>query len=331
MKSEGTIATIGFFDGVHLGHQYLLATLCRMAREQGLQSCVVTFSLHPRQVLCPDWKPSLLTTAEEKQQLLASTGVDHIEMLTFTPEMAMLTARQFMEQVLLNQLGTRLLLIGYDNRFGHDRRETFDDYVAYGHDLGIDVIAATPFRIENSEFRIENSLSALPTNQSSTFNIQNSTPASSTIRRLLTEGRVNEAALLLGRYYSLSSRVVGGFQVGRQLGFPTANLCPLSSEKLIPSTGVYAVRVGIDGEPPSLPGMMNIGTRPTFGSHDLTLEVHLLHFSGQLYGHTLEVQFVKHLRAERLFDTPTELINQLTEDARQAEISLSALPHREHQ
>lgn len=283
--------TIGFFDGVHLGHQYLLTTLCSQAHERGLQSCVVTFTQHPRQVLCPDWTPSLLTTADEKLQLLKATGVDRIEMLTFTPEMAMLSARQFMEQVLRDQLDTRLLLIGYDNRFGHNRTETFNDYVAYGRDLGIEVIAATQSK-----------------NQAS----------SSIIRQLLSEGCVADAAQLLGRHYCLTATVVGGFRVGRQLGFPTANLSPLSAEKLIPARGVYAVRVGIDGELPTQPAMMNIGTRPTFSGHDVTLEVHLLHFSGQLYGHELTVQFVQRLREERRFDSPEQLTEQLAKDAKQA-------------
>ena len=317
-KGEGRGATIGFFDGVHLGHQHLLSTLCRLAHERNLQSCVVTFSQHPRQVLCSNWTPTLLTTADEKLQLLKATGVDRIEMLTFNPEMAELSARQFMEQVLRNQLGTCLLLTGYDNRFGHNRTETFDDYVAYGRELGIDVIAATQFTIPHSQSNIQNSQSALPIIQHSELNIQNSPPASSLIRQLLSEGCVTDAAQLLGRYYSLKATVVDGFRVGRQLGFPTANLCPLSTEKLIPARGVYAVRVGIDGESPTLPAVMNIGNRPTFSGHELTLEVHLLNFSGQLYGHELTVQFVQRLREERRFSSPEQLTEQLAKDAQQA-------------
>jgi riboflavin kinase/FMN adenylyltransferase len=317
-------ATIGFFDGVHLGHQHLLATLCQLARERGLQSCVVTFAQHPRQVLCPDWRPSLLTTADEKEQLLADTGVERIEMLTFTREMAALTARQFMEQILSNQLNTRLLLTGYDNRFGHNRAETFDDYVTYGRDLGIDVVPATQLRLTPARSALKDTPSPEEACHPSAANLQPS-PNSTLIRQLIAEGNVSDAAQLLGRCYSLTAQVVGGFQIGRQLGFPTANLRPLSAEKLIPGRGVYAVKVGIDGTQSMLTGMMNIGTRPTFSGHDTSLEVHLLHFSEQLYGHKLTVQFVKRLREERRFDSPEQLAEQLAKDAQQAALIVPVL------
>lgn len=323
-----TAVTIGFFDGLHLGHQHLIASLCQLAREERLRSCVVTFGQHPRQVLCPDWQPQLLTTPEEKRLLLAATGVDQVEMLTFTREMAALTARQFMEQVLRQQLSARLLLTGFDNRFGHGRQEGFPDYEAYGRELGISVIAATPFALPPAPVGSQPPAPpqgiTLPTGAAGSP----VRPASSLIRVLVAKGDVTEAARLLGRPYSLTASVTGGFQVGRTLGFPTANLQPIGSGKLVPGNGVYAVRVGIDGERPWRPGMMNIGTRPTFGSHPQTLEVHLLHFSSQLYGHRMEVVFVAHLRNEQRFSSPAELVSQLKRDAQQTEDIFSQEEHR---
>ena len=311
-------ATIGFFDGVHLGHCYLLDQLRRVAAERHQQTMVITFDKHPRQTLHSDWQPQLLSTFPEKQALLAATGIDVLLVLRFTPAMAALSAHDFMRSVLSEQLSVKTLLTGYDNRFGHDRVQGFDDYVAFGRELNIEVLLAKPL-ISHLSFIIYH----LPP--------LNSSPVSSSlVRRLLQAGDVAEAAHCLGRPYTLTGQVVHGHQIGRRLGFPTANLRLTDPCKLIPKAGVYAVKVTILSSsnllPPSsfllppcnlLPpstALMNIGTRPTFDGHEQTLEVHLLDFSGDLYGQQLTVSFIARIRDEQHFDSPEALARQMALD-----------------
>ena len=278
------------------GHQFLLGRLCDVAHERGMKSMAVTFDRHPRQVVHSDWQPLLLTTLTEKQRLLALTGIDVLVVLSFTEEMARLSARQFMEQVLVNQLGVALLLTGYDNRFGHDRSETFADYEGYGHELGIDVMVAPCYE------------ASLP-----------HTPSSSAIRRLLSAGNVKQASQLLGRPYTIRGTVVHGRQVGRQMGFPTANIRPEEPCQIIPREGVYAVRVSLEGDGRCFMGITNIGRRPTFGTDgEQTIETNILDFTGELYHSTLQITFVDRLRDERAFDTLGELTRQMAIDAEDA-------------
>lgn len=283
-------ATIGFFDGVHAGHRFLIERLIADAREHGLQSMVITFDEHPRRVLGSDFQPLLLTTLDEKCQLLRQTGIDRTEVLHFDLQLASLSARQFMGDVLYRRLGVRRLFIGYDNRFGHNREETFSDYVRYGSLLGMDVVQTPQLQPGGQHV------------------------SSSVVRRLLEQGRVGEAAEALGYDYFLCGTVVAGEHVGRTLGFPTANLRPLSADKLIPRSGAYAVSVRIDDDPTERLAMMNIGTRPTFGQHGRTLEVHLLDFQGNLYGHRLTVSFRRWLRPEQTFASEEALVRQLMTD-----------------
>lgn len=271
------VATIGMFDGVHKGHQFVLRQVVSCAQQHGLHSLCITFDHSPRCEL-------MLTSLDEKLRLIRLTGIEHIEVLPFTEALKQLTAREFMEQVLQTQLHVKMLLTGYDNRFGHNRNEGFDDYVRYGHELGIEV-------------------RALPAEGS---------VSSSHVRKLLQEGQVSEAAVCLGHPYRLSGIVTHGEHIGTGLGFPTANLEPNEPQQLIPAAGVYAVRCG------EMKGMMNIGTRPTFGTHPQTLEVHLLDYEGNLYGQQLTIEFVCRLRGERYFDSAEALIEQLKKDAIQA-------------
>ena len=288
----GFVATIGMFDGVHLGHQFVLQQTIDLARESGLQPLCITFDHSPRQ-------EQVLTPLDEKVRLIRQMGIDRVEVLAFTAELKSLTARQFMEQVLRNQMNVRVLLTGYDNRFGRNREEGFDDYVRYGRELGIEVVSLPPALSEGREGVV----------------------SSSYIRQLLLEGQVAEAAQCLGYPYSISGRVAHGEHIGTELGFPTANLVP-SESQLIPAPGAYAVRVTFNTPHSSLhtqSGMMNIGTRPTFDGHEQTLEVHILHFHEDLYGQALSVEFVKRLREERRFDSMEALKEQLKQDAIQAE------------
>jgi len=288
----GFVATIGMFDGVHLGHQFVLQQTIDLARESGLQPLCITFDHSPRQ-------EQVLTPLDEKVRLIRQMGIDRVEVLSFTAELKSLTARQFMEQVLRNQMNVRVLLTGYDNRFGRNREEGFDDYVRYGRELGIEVVSLPPAPSEGREGVV----------------------SSSYIRQLLSDGQVAEAADCLGHPYSISGHVAHGEHIGTELGFPTANLVP-SESQLIPAPGAYAVRVTFNTPHSSLhtqSGMMNIGTRPTFDGHEQTLEVHILHFHEDLYGQALSVEFVKRLREERRFDSMEALKEQLKQDAIQAE------------
>lgn len=309
-------ATIGFFDGLHRGHRYLLEQLRQVADERRQQTMVITFDQHPRQTLQSEWQPMLLSTFAEKQALLATTGIDVLLVLRFNRTMAALSAHDFMRSVLSEQLSVKTLLTGYDNRFGHDRVQGFDDYAAFGRELNIEVLLAKPL----SPFNAQYSTLQLPNSPT-----PNTAPVSSSlVRRLLQAGDVAEAAHCLGRPYTLTGQVVHGQQIGRRLGFPTANLCLTDPCKLIPKAGVYAVKVTILSSSNLLPhssfhlppstALMNIGTRPTFDGHEQTLEVHLLDFSGDLYGQQLTVSFMARIRDEQHFDSPEALARQMALD-----------------
>ena len=293
------VATIGCFDGVHLGHQLLLRTMLREAKSRGLASMVITFDRQPREVFDPDFCPQLLSTPQEKEQLLGQMGIDTLVVLPFTRELASLSAREFMQQVLRKQLNVSVLVAGYDNRFGRDRREGFEDYVRYGCELGIDVIRGEMERLPGDERAV----------------------SSSVIRQLLEEGRVEQMPDCLTRLYSLTGKIVAGEHIGHELGFPTANLEVDHPHKLIPAPGVYAVWAQTTPNPSysggeRMPAMMNIGTRPTFDGTRQTLEVHILKNIGDIYGQMLTVNFVARLRSEQRFDTREELVAQLEEDRR---------------
>ncbi len=298
-NDKPAVATIGFFDGVHRGHLFLIEQVKRLAREQGRTSLLVTFDSHPRQVMRKDYQPRLLSTLAEKRGWLEASGADLCALLHFTDELSRLTAREFMEQVLHDGLGVKTLVIGYDHRFGHGRSEGFDEYVRYGLEIGIQVVRAEACRVAQ-------------------VNV-----SSSVTRAFLLEGEVEMAARCLGRFYELTGRVVPGFRVGRELGFPTANLQVTDGLKLVPGRGVYAVWVyGACGRP--LKGMLNIGRRPTMDNGDaLSVEVHLLHFTGDLYDKELRVEFVRRLRDEKKFRNSAELMRQLRADAAQVELLLA--------
>ena len=282
--------TIGCFDGVHRGHQMLVQMMVRQARQRGLKPIAVTFDRLPRQLFDPTFHPQLLSTLEEKTACLKELGVEEVIVLPFTHELASLSAEAFMREILRERLSVELLVTGYDNRFGHDRNEGFDDYVRYGQALGMDVVRGDVAMMDE-----QNAVS------------------STVIRQLLAdEGRVEVMPDVLTRRYTLSGRVVSGEHIGHELGFPTANLEPDSQEKLIPASGAYAVWAMVDGH--RMPAMMNIGTRPTFEGKQQTLEVHILEDVGNLYGHSMTVEFVSRLRAEQRFDTREALIAQLEHD-----------------
>ena len=292
------IATIGFFDGVHLGHCHLINMLKKVARERSVQSCVITFDRQPRQVVQPEWCPDMLTTLDEKTQLLKATGIDRCEVLHFDREMASQSARDFMLHTLKELLGVSILVTGYDNRFGHNRSEGFEDYVRYGKEIGIEVIKGEELTVGSTNV------------------------SSSSIRRMLKEGNIEDATRCLGHEYQLTGTVVAGEHIGRTIGFPTANIRPNDSSKLIPANGVYAVDVWSESEEDYSKSevitrrraMLNIGTRPTFDGKATTIEVHIPDFKGNLYGKTLTISFISKIREERRFDSPEALVEQLNKD-----------------
>jgi len=286
MKSR-YVATIGFFDGVHRGHQCLVSQVCRLAQELGCPSLVITFDQHPRQVLHSDYIPQLLSTLMEKKVLLSASGIDHLEVLPFTEELSRLTALQFMQQVLRDQLDVQTLVMGYDHRFGCGGG-TFPDYVEWGRQTGIDVVQA--HKLEGEKV------------------------SSSRIRSFLLAGDVRQANRMLGYSYSLQGIVVSGHQVGRHIGFPTANM-EVQADKLLPACGVYAVRVMLE-EGATYDGMLCIGHRPTLHNGDeLSVEANLFGFDGDLYGKTVVLNLVDRLRDERSFASVHALRQQLEQDA----------------
>ena len=287
-----SVATIGFFDGVHLGHRHLINQVKMAASLNGWCSSIITFPVHPRQVIQSDYQPSLLSSPEEKIELLASTGIDNCILLPFTRELSMLTAWEFM-QLLYDKYKVRMLVIGYDHRFGHNRAETFEDYCRYGRDLGIHIMQATAYTQEQDKV------------------------SSSAIRRALLSGDVMTAQKYLGYNYFLEGTIVGGYQVGRKIGFPTANLRVYFPNKLIPSIGVYAVRVSVNGQ--DYKGMLNIGHRPTINNGtDLSIEVHILDFEGDIYNQKMRIEFIGFLRPETKFDSTEELVLQIQKDKEEA-------------
>ena len=283
-----SVATIGFFDGVHRGHRFLINQVKEVADKDGLYSALVTFPMHPRQVIQTTYRPQLLSSPKEKLELLETTQVDYCLLLPFTQELSLLSAREFM-QLLRNKFNIHTLVIGYDHRFGHNRSESFEDYCRYGEELNIYMVRARAYT--DGEDKI----------------------SSSVIRQLLKEGKVSQAAQFLGYNYYLDGTVVDGYKVGRKIGFPTANLQVDCSDKLIPSEGVYAVYVYVEGK--KWAGMLNIGHRPTINNgNNVSIEVNILNFSEDIYHKEMRIEFVKYLRPEEKYGTIDELIAQMHKD-----------------
>ena len=302
---RASVATIGFFDGVHRGHRYLIEQVREAAAVRGLASAVVTFPVHPRKVMQTGYHPELLTTCDEKLALLAKTGVDYCMMLDFTPEIARLSAYEFMS-ILKERYKIQALVVGYDHRFGHNRSEAFEDYVRYGCELGMEVLLARAYSYNKEASATEVTVS------------------SSAIRRLLLEGNVSEAAEYLGYNFFLDGTVVGGYQVGRKIGFPTANLRVSDSDKLIPCDGVYAVRVCLEGK--EYGGMLSIGYRPTLDNGpDRSIEVHIFQFDADIYQQPMRLSFVRRTRPELKFDNIGKLIEQLHRDEVEVKSILSGV------
>lgn len=285
---KGIVATIGFFDGVHVGHRYLIDEVKAAAAKRGLASAVITFATHPRAVVHPAFQPRLLNSFADKMRLLGETGIDYALVLDFTEALSLLTAAEFL-RLLAAQWQVKGLLVGYDHHFGHDRAGDFCHYVQSGAECGIEVMKASAF--DEGKTKV----------------------SSSEIRRLLLKGDVERAAELLSYSYQLSGHIVSGHKVGRTLGFPTANIRPDEPLQLLPAVGVYAVWVEWAGQ--RFKGMLYIGNRPTLDNGEqLSIEVNILHFSGDIYEDPIRVSFVHFVRGNVKFNSLSELKAQLNQD-----------------
>lgn len=283
-------ATIGSFDGVHTGHIAMLGELRAAAAERGLPLVVVTFAAHPRLLFNSDTAPFLLTPGSVREELLASAGADCCVLLDFDRAMASMSAECFMREVLVERLGVQLLAVGYDHHFGKPAAsEGLEQYISYGRKYGVEVFGTKPFAVGDTIV------------------------SSSAVRRALSAGDVEAAKAFLGRSYALHGTVVHGAGIGRQLGFPTANISLPDAMQLLPADGVYEVDVTLDGE--NHKGVMNIGRKPTVASgKERTLEVHIIGFDGDIYGKAVTVEFVRRLRGEQIFDNINALRFQIEVD-----------------
>jgi riboflavin kinase/FMN adenylyltransferase len=294
---HGTVVTVGSFDGVHLGHQAVLAEVARRAQAAGRASVLVTFEPHPLAVINPQAAPPLLTTGPERREILALTPIDYALFLRFDRALARLSPEQFVREVLLACCGMQDLVVGYDHGFGRNRSGDVETLRRLGAELGFAVDAVPPADIEGEPI------------------------SSGRIRRAIAGGDLRTAARLLGRPYTVAGTVTAGERRGRLLGVPTANLGKIPADKLLPPDGVYAVRLEWRGGRAG--GMMNQGARPTFDDGRRLLEVHLFGFEGDLYGEWVRVEWVERLRDVRRFAGVEQLQEQLGRDRARAEAILA--------
>lgn len=286
------MAVTGMFDGVHAGHLSLLGQARREADRRGLSLMAVTFARHPLEEVAPERAPELLMTAARREQMLRAVA-DEVVVLDFGPRLRALTMEEFM-RMLRDDYGARAIFMGFNHRFGSDCVTDPELYREAAARLGLDVVTGSEEQVSGSKV------------------------SSSVIRRLLGEGRVKDAAELLGRYYSIEGTVGQGRQIGRIIGFPTANIIPLEPRQLVPAAGVYACRVTL-GDGRRYGGMANIGTAPTVSTDGRrTIEVNIFDFSGDLYGLPIEVEFVDRMRSERRFPSLEALTARLRADALEA-------------
>lgn len=283
-----TVVTLGTFDGVHKGHHKILEKLVNASRGSGCQSVVLTFFPHPRMVLQQDSDIKLLNTINERALLLEQAGIDNLIIHPFNHAFSRLTAEEFVKDILVDRLNIQKIIIGYDHRFGRNRTATINDLIVYGQQFG--------FEVEQ--------IGALEVNEVSV--------SSTKIRNALTAGDIQTANSFLGYPYMLTGTVVKGRQLGRTIGYPTANIAIPENYKLVPETGVYIASAIIDGT--EVPGMMSIGTNPTVGGMEQSIEIHLFDFDDDLYGKTLQLNLHKRLRNEEKFASIEILKDKLDED-----------------
>lgn len=290
---KNAVVTSGTFDGVHLGHQKILNRIREIARSIQGETVLITFWPHPRLVLYPnEHNLRLLSTFEEKAKLLRKFGIDHLITIPFTQEFSQMTSEEFIKKVLIDAIQTKKLVIGYDHRFGKNREGSFEYMKANSSTFG---------------FELE---------EISRQDVEEIAVSSTKIRKALESGEVHTAESCLGRPYELNGLVIKGQQIGRSIGFPTANIHIPNDYKLIPKDGVYAVEAAVDGT--LYKAMLNIGNRPTVDGSKKTVEANLFDFQGDLYDRQITVYFHEFLREERKFESLEALKNQLYQDQKSA-------------
>ena len=288
-KLHNPVASIGMFDGVHLGHKQIFEKLTSKAKAYGSESVAITFDTHPRMVLQNDaYKLKFINSYQEKIQLIENSGVDHLIFLPFTRDFAKLSTADFVKNILIDILGIKALIVGHDNRFGNKENNNFNSLEDLSKQFKFEIIKADVKTIDNIIV------------------------SSSKIREALDKGNISEANKMLGYSYQLSGKVVIGNQIGRKIGFPTANIDLEDDFKLIPSMGAYAVKIECNNI--IYNGMLNIGIRPTLNINKLSIEAHIFDFDTDIYGQYIKVYFVDKIRDEQRFNNLDELIIQLKKD-----------------
>ena len=282
-----SIATIGTFDGVHLGHQKILKSLISHSKKQNLNSVLITFDPHPRKVINPKSKIELINTIEEKIDILKILGLDYLIIQEFTESFSNIDAEKFVE-ILVNELNIKKLIVGYDHRFGKDRSADINDLKVYGKKYGFEIIEISAFDIEKIHI------------------------SSTKIRNSILNGNIEICKKFTGFNFKITGNVIRGMSRGNKIGFPTANIQIIDKNKIIPKNGVYLVCSRIDDK--LFYGMMNIGYNPTFGNKKKSIEVNFFDYDSNLYEKILDIEFLEYIREEIEFKSIDDLIKKLNQD-----------------
>lgn len=288
-SKKNTVVTIGTFDGVHVGHKKIISRLIESAQTNDWESAVLTFFPHPRMVLQKDADIKLINTIDERGDLLDNLGLDHLVVHPFTVDFSRMHAEDFVEEILVNALQAKKVIIGYDHRFGRNRNADIEDLKRFGTQFGFEVEEISKQELEDVAI------------------------SSTKIRKALKEGNIQKANTYLGYPIMLQGDVIHGKKLGKTLGYPTANLKISENYKLIPAQGVYVVQSMIDGR--LVYGMMNIGTNPTVGGMDQTIETYFFDFDADLYGKYMSIEILCRIREEKNFESVEVLIEAMQEDA----------------
>ncbi len=298
-----TVATVGTFDGLHAGHQMILERIKNRAKEISGLSVLISFDPHPRRLVHPEYPLQLLTTIDERSELLSKMGLDYLIVQNFNEDFAKIESIEFVRNFLIEKIGVKHLVIGHDHRFGKNREGSFKNLQEYAPVYGFDLEEISAVQIEKNNI------------------------SSTQIRKAITSGNVKVAAYALTRPHFISGKVIQGKKIGRDLGFPTANVGEVHPDKIFPAEGVYSVRVDILDDPKlrQIMGVANYGKRPSIGNENPLLEVHLLEVGQDLYDRPIRVHFIDRIRDEKKFNSKGDLRSQIIKDVEIAKSQLSEL------